>query len=115
MLLSASDTRMETRFTLLHSSRSHTELPPREILQPLLSHAQTHPDELQVALYVDSNEDTSLIGQSDLRMKRIDKPDIIRALGLEDNRPWWKRVLSSSSTMVDNKRRILVLVCGPDP
>ncbi|EED84689.1 predicted protein [Postia placenta Mad-698-R] len=46
----------QTRFTLLHSSRRPIELPPTEILAPLLSCAQKSPERLTVSLFVDSLE-----------------------------------------------------------
>ncbi|KAK7695950.1 hypothetical protein QCA50_000589 [Cerrena zonata] len=112
--LLSSERRTKTRYTLLHSSHSPTELPSHDVLQPLLSHAQARPDELKVTLFVNSNDTSDSVGQSDLQMKRIDKPEIIRALSLEDTRPWWKRITSSSTPTVDSKRKVLVLVCGPD-
>ena len=114
-LLSPSESRTKTRFTLLHSSRSPAELPSQEIIQPLLSHAQTRPDELKVTLFVDSYERSDPTDESDLQIKRIDKQEVVRALGLEDTRPWWKRMMTSSTPAIHHDRKVMVLVCGPDP
>ncbi|KAE9406048.1 ferredoxin reductase-like protein [Gymnopus androsaceus JB14] len=44
----------KTRFTLLHSSRSPSELPPPEIMQLLFSYAEEHPERFRLRVFVDS-------------------------------------------------------------
>ncbi|CAL1700905.1 unnamed protein product [Somion occarium] len=113
-LLSSQQKMTKTRFTLLHSSRTPHELPPADILQPLLSHAQAYPQDLRVTLYVDSLDETTT-QHPDLRVSRIGKPDILSALGVNDRRRWWSKLFGNSSpSTLEKNKKILVLVCGPD-
>ncbi|KAH9077266.1 ferredoxin reductase-like protein [Lactarius deliciosus] len=115
----------ETRFTLLHASRSLAELPPSPILQPLIDFAGAHPDHLRVRLFVDSDAQARVpesIARS-LHIGRIDKCSIAHALGLSDGRWSWTSWINSFWTKGRSrggdedirKKNILVLVCGPEP
>ena len=109
-----------TRFTLIHSSRTPSELPPPSLLHPLLQLAKSQPERLRLTLFVDSLHG----GDSDLRslykyqIGRVDKCVIERSLGLYADNSWWKQLLrlgSSSSEPSFHERNVLVLVCGPEP
>ncbi|KAH9049133.1 ferredoxin reductase-like C-terminal NADP-linked domain-containing protein [Lactarius hengduanensis] len=115
----------DTRFTLLHASRSPAELPPSPILQPLIDFAGAHPDHLRVRLFVDSDAQARVsesIARS-LHVGRIDKYSIAYALGLSDGRWSWTSWINSLWTKGRSrggdedirKKNILVLVCGPEP
>ncbi|KAF9028471.1 ferredoxin reductase-like protein [Hymenopellis radicata] len=93
----------KTRFTLLHSSKSPAELPPKSILQPLLDHR----DNFRVRLFVDSIPlDENAPVDAKLQVGRIDRRAVEDSIGY--GRSWWfKSPLP--------QRRILFLVCGPEP
>ncbi|KAI0081677.1 ferredoxin reductase-like protein [Panus rudis PR-1116 ss-1] len=115
LLLSSQIPPTKTRFTLLHSSRVPAELPPAELLTPLKSFARSHPEALRLSLFVDTLGDGPA-QEHELRVKRIDKHDILAALGRTEHKPWWKSLFSSSSTASpDNTKKVLFLVCGPEP
>lgn len=116
---------VDTRFTLLHASRSPAELPPSPVLQPLIDFAGAHPDHLRVRLFVDSDAQARVpesIARS-LHVGRIDKCSIAHALGLSDGRWSWTSWINSLWTKGRSrggdedirKKNILVLVCGPEP
>ncbi|KAG1753802.1 uncharacterized protein EDB91DRAFT_1286495 [Suillus paluster] len=101
------------RITLLHSSRSPSELPPREVLNPLLKLAQHNPDRLRLKLFVDSLDESNGQRFTDLEMHhgRIGKDSIRRALYSASRLSWWRGLFSRDSE--DSDRKILFLVCGP--
>ncbi|KAJ3475978.1 hypothetical protein NLI96_g11473 [Meripilus lineatus] len=110
----------KTKFTLLHSSRTPGELPPPELLDPLLSCSHANPTRLKVSLYVDTVADGSTCPSAPshtLRMGRIGKQAIEEALGLDDSCSWWRGWFGSRpGTRIDTtERKILFLVCGPEP
>ncbi|RPD67277.1 ferredoxin reductase-like C-terminal NADP-linked domain-containing protein [Lentinus tigrinus ALCF2SS1-7] len=119
-LLSQPTPNSKTRFTLLHSSRRPTELPPSEMLKPIMEYSQAHPDKLRLSLFVDASDGPShpAVPSSSITVGRIGKVAIERATGLEKN-SWWQRVFGAS---IDTRsqdggrgKRIMFLVCGPDP
>lgn len=108
-----------TRFTLLHSSRNPSELPPPELLQPLLDIAKEHPERLRINLFVDSM-DGQIAPAYDLQVQQIDKEGIENALELSSSSsgdPFWKRLLRVKASKSDNihEKVVAVLVCGPEP
>lgn len=110
----------QTRFTLLHSSRRPIELPPTEILAPLLSCAQKSPERLTVSLFVDSLEGPQhpSITSAALRVGKISRDAVERAVGSTRNSSWWQSLLRTgfrSENLPRDGKRILFLVCGPDP
>ncbi|KAI0719654.1 ferredoxin reductase-like protein [Cerioporus squamosus] len=117
-LLSQPSPKSKTRFTLLHSSRRPTELPPSEMLKPLIDYSQAHPDQLRLSLFVDAPDGPShpAVPSSSLTVGRIGKAAIERAMGFEKN--WWQRVLGSATetrSQDGGRRKVMFLVCGPDP
>ncbi|KAI0638082.1 ferredoxin reductase-like C-terminal NADP-linked domain-containing protein [Trametes polyzona] len=119
-LLSRSSPSSKTRFTLLHSSRRPTELPPAEMLRPLVAYSQAHPDRLRLSLFVDSSEGPShpVVSSSDLAVGRIGKAAIENAMGA-GSASWWCRLLggraSTRSQEPGTGNKVMFLVCGPDP
>ncbi|KAI0268355.1 hypothetical protein BC834DRAFT_952694 [Gloeopeniophorella convolvens] len=113
-----------TRFTLLHASRSPAELPPPPLLQPLLDFAALHPERLRIRLFVDNKADIqapdSVSGH--LEAGRIDKSSIARLLDLSDGSRTWASWIGNlwakgqGTEAVDVRRKnVLVLICGPEP
>ncbi|KAG0705428.1 hypothetical protein DFH29DRAFT_277182 [Suillus ampliporus] len=102
------------RITLLHSSRIPSELPPPEVLDPLLKLAQHNPERFKLKLFVDSLSETNGKSCIDLEMHkgRIGKDSIRRALYSTSCLPWWRGLFSRDSE--DSDRKILFLVCGPE-
>ncbi|TFK76180.1 ferredoxin reductase-like protein [Pluteus cervinus] len=103
----------KTRFTLLHSSPRVSELPPPQILGPLRQFSQDHPCRFRVSVHVDSLPDARHAASS-IKVGRIGKKDIEHALSDNDSRPWWKQWFTAAPPNIDN-RKILFLVCGPNP
>ena len=121
-LLSQSSPNTKTRFTLLHSSRRPTELPPSEILEPLIAYSQAHPDRLRLSFFVDAPDGPShpAAPSSSLTVGRIGKEAIERATDSGDgNRSWWRRFFGASPKPTpreaSNGKKVMFLVCGPDP
>lgn len=117
---SSSPSSSKTRFTLLHSSRAPRELPPPEILEPILTYAQTDPTRLRFSLYVDSldGNNASGIEQRVLQEGRIGRRALEAALGIDVDSPWWQRLYKSSGLTQRGSprdRKVLFLVCGPEP
>ena len=106
----------KTRFTLLHASRSAGDLPPPAILDPLTSIAQGDPLRFRVKLFVDDKASPS-DSPYDLNVGRIDRKAVedvleIRRLSMWDKLLWRK---FDSKGVAGEGRKVLFLVCGPDP
>ncbi|KAI0796765.1 ferredoxin reductase-like C-terminal NADP-linked domain-containing protein [Abortiporus biennis] len=108
-----------TRFTLVHSSRTPRELPPPQILRPLIDRAHKDPRHFRLHLFVDKLDESvsESVSSDKLSVGYISKDAILNSLGLSQNRSWWKKAFSSTSvnaaTLGD--RRVLFLICGPEP
>jgi cytochrome-b5 reductase len=102
------------RITLLHSSRTPSELPPRDILDPLIKFAQHNPEKFRLKFFVDSFGESK--GQSftelEVHKGRISKDSICGVLNSASRIPWWRNLFSQDSDISD--RKILFLVCGPE-
>lgn len=96
----------KTRFTLLHSSPSVDHLPPEEILSPMRNYEKQVSERFRMHLFVDYAPSSP----SAVTVGRIDQQKIESATGLQKS--YWQRLTSSSP--LDGKR-VLVLVCGPEP
>ncbi|KAJ6599333.1 ferredoxin reductase-like C-terminal NADP-linked domain-containing protein [Mycena vulgaris] len=103
----------KARFTLLHSSPTPAELPPPEILRPLRAYAVEHPEKFGLHLFVDQRDGGVSADIPPLQVGRISKPEIQRCLGLSI--PWWQTLFKSSATSNGPPRKIIFLVCGPEP
>ncbi|KAI0832321.1 ferredoxin reductase-like C-terminal NADP-linked domain-containing protein [Trametes gibbosa] len=121
-LLSEPSPKCKTRFTLLHSSRRPTELPPSEILRPLVAYSQTHPDRLNLSFFVDSPDGPShpAVSSSSLTVGRIGKTAIEGAIG-GGQRSWWRlgglfgAPANTRAQETGHGKKVMFLVCGPDP
>lgn len=104
----------KTRFTLLHSSRVPSELPPHDLLQNLAFGAGTLPNRTKVHYFVDSFDGpvNPSVPNGDLQLGRINRRAIDRALGFESSAPWWQRPFKGNVARTD--RKVLFLVCGPE-
>ena len=106
----------KTRFTLLHASRSAGDLPPPAILGPLTSITQGDPSRLRLKLFVDDKVSSS-DHPYDLNVGRIDRKAVedvleIRRPSMLDKLLWRK---SNPKGVAGEGRKVLFLVCGPDP
>ncbi|KAI0750784.1 ferredoxin reductase-like protein [Daedaleopsis nitida] len=119
-LLSQSSPHAKTRYTLLHSSRRPTELPPTEMLQPLIAYSQAHPERLKLSLFVDSPDGPNhpVVPSSFLTVGRIGKEAVARVTGPE-SRSWWRSLFGASGQTRSQEggdgKKVMFLVCGPDP
>ena len=106
----------KTRFTLLHASRSAGDLPPPAILGPLTSIAQNDPSRLRVKLFVDK-KDHSTGPSYDLNVGRIDNKAVEDVLEIKQLSIWerllWRKLKPEG--IAGEGRKVLFLVCGPDP
>lgn len=118
-LLHTNNASKRTRFTLLHSSRTPGELPPAELLRPLIDRARQDPAQLRVAFFVDQKDGSGaeVVRLSDIHEGRIGDADIRRVLGDEPERTWWPTIFhwNSDRPTLPNDKKILFLVCGPEP
>ncbi|KAK1222956.1 hypothetical protein PQX77_014156 [Marasmius sp. AFHP31] len=107
-----------TRFTLLHSNKTHDELPPSAILDPMALYEKENPSRFQLRLFVDSPSPSpnELVVQK-AQVGRIGKLDIAKALQREDasQSSWWTKVFGRKDNLDLGQRNILFLVCGPEP
>ena len=105
----------KTRFTLLHASRSTEDLPPPAILGPLASMARNDPSRFRLKLFVDDKD--SPVGSYGLNVGRIDRKAVEDVL--EARRPSiWDKLLwrkFDRKGAAGEGRKVLFLVCGPDP
>ncbi|KAG8218423.1 hypothetical protein J3R82DRAFT_4048 [Butyriboletus roseoflavus] len=110
-----SDSSFNARFTLLHGSRSSADLPPSSMIQYLVTLSRKYPDRFRLQLFAESTNDTSENHSLNIQRGRIGKSVVQDALRLTHSTPWWRRLLGlSTPTPFAPKRRILVLVCGPE-
>ncbi|KAF8528986.1 ferredoxin reductase-like C-terminal NADP-linked domain-containing protein [Hysterangium stoloniferum] len=112
------DTMPRTRFTLLHSSPTPADLPPRVIMDPLQAVAQKHPGSFALQVYVDTPDPkTGRRGLPRLATGRIGRKAVEEALlrRSANSEPWWRRYWRSSRTAGTEGRKVLFLVCGPEP
>ncbi|KAF8639908.1 hypothetical protein AX17_001159 [Amanita inopinata Kibby_2008] len=109
---------LQTRYTLLHSSKTLADLPPPSILKPLVTFAAEHPDIFKLCLLVDSAPGGSAITTNiplSPQIGRIGKAEIENSLGLNRARQrWWDRLYRQGKEEQARKKRILFLVCGPE-
>lgn len=110
----------KTHYTLIHSSPATSTLPPPALLDTLTSWARRYPRHLSLNVCVDARDlPDPAYGTSTLHEGRIGRGVLERALrrrGLlqSDASSWlfWRR---RSSSPDHARRRVLFLVCGPDP
>ncbi|KAH7916137.1 hypothetical protein BJ138DRAFT_1140264 [Hygrophoropsis aurantiaca] len=114
---SVTGSRLKTRFTLLHSSRTPSELPPSDILGPLLRYAKESPSCFSLGLFVDAFSEAKspeYITQK-INIGRIDRNAVQNMIQPEEDLPWWQSIFFEKRTStVSPKRKILFLVCGPE-
>jgi len=107
-----------TRFTLLHSSPTPLDLPPSSLLDPLQSFAQAHPELFVLRLFVDTADPkTSRQDLPRLVTSRIGRKALDQALPhlAPKADPWWARLWRSAAPPDLAEKKILFLVCGPEP
>lgn len=106
----------KTRFTLLHASRSTGDLPPPAILGPLTSIAQNDPSRLRFKLFVDDKNHAGGY-PCDLNVGRIDRKALEDVLEVRRPSAWdkllWRKF--DPKGIAGDGRKVLFLVCGPDP
>lgn len=114
-VFSTHDTSFNARFTLLHGSRSLADLPPSSMIQSLTTLSQKYPDRFQFRLFAESTNDTPESHSPDIHRCRIGKSVVQDALRLAHSTSWWRRFFGlSAPTPLASKKRVLVLVCGPE-
>ncbi|KAH9899970.1 ferredoxin reductase-like C-terminal NADP-linked domain-containing protein [Cubamyces lactineus] len=116
-LLSQPATTSKTRYTLLHSSRRPIELPPQEMLQPLIAYSQAHPDKLRLSFFVDSSDGPShpTMPSSSLTVGRIGKNAIERVMSI-GTKSWWQSLFHRASAEDSARgKKVMFLLCGPVP
>ncbi|KAG9219245.1 hypothetical protein CCMSSC00406_0001655 [Pleurotus cornucopiae] len=103
-----------TRFTLLHSSRTPSDFPPPLMMRQLMDYAEQHSDRFRLGLFVDS-DDGSAASRNTFREGRINLEAVRKYTEPDSPQNWWNRAFSSSKPTTSPQRRILFLVCGPEP
>ena len=117
-LFSGSAAPSTTCFTLLHVAHTPGDLPPPELLDPILSHSASHPERLRVHLFVTTQDGSKPPSNAaaEMQVGRIGKAVIQRAIDPGAGPSWWQRLLrlgqGNKATVADKK--ILFLVCGPE-
>ncbi|GJJ07440.1 hypothetical protein Clacol_001642 [Clathrus columnatus] len=104
----------QTRFTLLHSSPTVSDLPPGNILNRLREISVREPQMFSMQVYVDVLEKKT----KGLHAGRIGS-DTIKKLFFQDSkygRWWiWRQGANENRIPTDENKRILFLICGPEP
>ncbi|KAG9041622.1 hypothetical protein FS837_012020 [Tulasnella sp. UAMH 9824] len=106
----------DTHFTLMHASRSVETLPPPAILDDLRMWARDHPDRLSLRLFVDPKKGDP--GDSaGVHPGRIDAQTIqeVRQERKLVKQPTWLEWLRGTATGPDRNKKVLFVVCGPEP
>ncbi|KAG9005379.1 hypothetical protein FRB90_010401 [Tulasnella sp. 427] len=106
----------DTHFTLMHASRSPETLPPPIILDDLRKWANEHPERLSLRLFVDRRQGDAN-DALDIRRGRINEESIQavrkeRKLAKEQT---WLEWLRGTATGPDRSKKVLFVVCGPEP
>ncbi|TFK43212.1 hypothetical protein BDQ12DRAFT_718449 [Crucibulum laeve] len=116
-LIANPSTTSKTRFTLLHSSRIPEELPPSAILDPLVQYSSSNPDKFRLHVFVDSQDGSTPPSPiPEIHTGRISETDIRRCIGLGKLRlSWWQKLYQKEEPVDLTQRRILFIVCGPEP
>ncbi|KAG8956752.1 hypothetical protein FRC04_000230 [Tulasnella sp. 424] len=106
----------DTHFTLMHASRSVETLPPPVILDDLQKWARDNPDRLSLCLYVDAKEGDPSTSK-DVRPGRINAKTIqeVREQRKLVKQPTWLEWLRGTATGPDRNKKVLFVVCGPEP
>ncbi|KAJ7591334.1 ferredoxin reductase-like C-terminal NADP-linked domain-containing protein, partial [Mycena floridula] len=101
-----------TRFTLLHSSKTAAELPPSNIISPLVSFSQENPDKFSLQLFVDQPTETP--PKLPLQVGRIGRTVLERCLDMKKPLDWYRNPFASESTVDRTDEKTLFLICGPE-
>lgn len=114
----AGDRPKRTRFTLLHSSPSVSDLPPGKILDGLRERSMGEPNLFRMQIYVDVL-DKKMEG---LHVGRIDGNVIEKLFQNSASKrslwkSWWRRRNDEQEdkTCIEETKRVLFLICGPQP
>jgi cytochrome-b5 reductase len=87
------------------------------VLGALHDFATTNPDRLRLHFFVDQPDNLSAPQSrtnTDIAVKRIDSRAVKRAIGY-DEPSWWSRWLRTDTKPELPQKRVLFLVCGPEP
>ena len=89
------------------------------MLEPLLSAAKSDGDHFKLMLHVDSLDGPTHLSVTSehLQVGRINRRAVERALGnSQEIASWWSFLgFRSKKESTEDRRKILFLVCGPDP
>ncbi|KAG6821609.1 hypothetical protein H0H93_000118 [Arthromyces matolae] len=97
----------QTRFTLLHSSRTLADIPPPRIIDNLSSFAARNPERFRLKLFVDSPHGLPIPSHLPAPdFGRIGKPAIEQCLDLNQKTPWWHRLWRKSEAPKPNRKLI---------
>ena len=102
----------KTRFSLIHSSRTPEELPPEQILEPLVAYAKKHPDRFKLRLFVDV-DDGSKSPVSALEEGRMNDDQLKRIMGIPEL-SLWQNWFGHKEKQFCISPKTLFLVCGPE-
>ncbi|KAF5363401.1 hypothetical protein D9756_000816 [Leucocoprinus leucothites] len=104
-----------TRFTLIHGSRTPEELPPEQILSPLIAYAEKHPERFKLKLFVDVDDGSKPpVDVPTLEEGRVGDEHMKRIMGIPES-GWWQRWFGSKNKQSTISSKTLFLVCGPEP
>ncbi|KAG8746857.1 hypothetical protein FRC10_003379 [Ceratobasidium sp. 414] len=111
----------KTHYTLLHSSQSPAALPITDVLINPLIYSVANRRDLTVRLFVDfptPGGETST-SNTDLQIGRIGKDDVVRVLRergvLARPQTWWEWIRGTKPQCSTREKKLLFLVCGPEP
>ncbi|KIJ70330.1 hypothetical protein HYDPIDRAFT_105040, partial [Hydnomerulius pinastri MD-312] len=114
-LFNTNDTPFNGRLTLLHGSRTSADLPPPLMMNHLTTLAQQKPSQFKLRLFVDSSTGSAADQSLPIERGRIGKGAIQDALHLTQSTSWWGRFFKPSTTPFTAERKVLVMICGPEP
>ncbi|KAJ4472219.1 ferredoxin reductase-like protein [Lentinula aciculospora] len=105
-----------TRFTLLHSSRSPSELPPSEMLLHLSSFASRKPERFRFHVFVDTMDSKEENERLRYSIGRINKAALLSTMKEQkSSSKWWIWPFTRPAEPDIAVQKTLFLVCGPEP
>ncbi|KAJ8698003.1 hypothetical protein PTI98_004767 [Pleurotus ostreatus] len=116
---SSSWTNVEDAFHAVAFIQDAIGLPPPVMMRQLTDYAEQHSDRFRLGLFVDSDDGSAAItSRNTFSEGRINLESVRKYTEPESPQNWWKRAFgpfSSPKPAISPQRRILFLVCGPEP
>jgi len=99
----------------VHGSRTPEELPPEQVLGPLVAYAEEHPHRFRLKLFVDVDDGSKPpLPVPPLESGRVSDEHMKKIMGVPEPTRW-QRWFGTRNTRPAISQKALFLVCGPEP